>query len=142
MRFHYSAAMVVMLVSTAFALDGQISIHDPSTIIQCDGKYYTFGTGGGGLVSEDGWTWSSGISRPGGGVAPDVIHIGDRYYLYYATSSGQPKADVHMIWNKTLNSDSPDFKWEEGGIVASSDGVEDCNATRLYSWILPTAGCG
>jgi arabinan endo-1,5-alpha-L-arabinosidase len=128
MRFRYLAVVALTLVSVTFALDGQIGIHDPSTIIRCDGKYYTFGTGGGGLISDDGWTWSRGASRPGGGVAPDLIHIGDRYYLYYSTSRRQPQADVHMIWNKTLDPNSPDFKWEEGGIVASSDGVEDCNA--------------
>ena len=64
MRFRYFAVIVLALVSAAFALDGQIGIHDPSTIIQCDGKYYTFGTGGGGLVSDDGWTWRRGASRP------------------------------------------------------------------------------
>ena len=82
MRFRYSAAVIFALISAAFALEGQVGIHDPSTIIQCDGKYYTFGTGGGGLISDDGWIWRRGASRPGGGVAPDVIHIGDRYYLY------------------------------------------------------------
>ena len=30
----------------AWALDGEPYIHDPSTVMQCDGKYYTFGTGG------------------------------------------------------------------------------------------------
>jgi arabinan endo-1,5-alpha-L-arabinosidase len=140
MRFRYLAAIVLALVSAAFALEGQIGIHDPSTIIQCDGKYYTFGTGGGGLISNDGWTWNRGASRPGGGVAPDVIHIGDRYYLYYATSSRQPQADVHMIWTRTLDSNSADFKWEEGGIVASSDGVEDCNAIDPAVFLDPTTG--
>jgi arabinan endo-1,5-alpha-L-arabinosidase len=124
----------------AFALDGRVRIHDPSTIIQCDGKYYTFGTGGGGLISDDGWTWNGGASRSGGGVAPDVIHIGDRYYLYYATSSGQPRADVHMIWSKTLDPNSPNFKWEDGGIVASSDGVEFCNAIDPGVFLDPTDG--
>jgi hypothetical protein len=52
MRFRYGAAIVLALVSAAFALDGQIGIHDRSTIIPCDGKYYTFGTGGGGLISN------------------------------------------------------------------------------------------
>ena len=140
MRFRYAAIIVIALVSAAFALEGQIGIHDPSTIIQCDGKYYTFGTGGGGLISSDGWTWGRGASRPGGGVAPDVIHIGDRYYLYYSTSKKQPQADVHMIWNKTLDPNSPEFKWEEGGIVASSDGVEDCNAIDPAVFLDPTTG--
>jgi hypothetical protein len=28
-----------------FALDGQLGIHDPSTVILCDGNYYVFGSG-------------------------------------------------------------------------------------------------
>jgi arabinan endo-1,5-alpha-L-arabinosidase len=140
MRFRYWTAVLLVLASGIFALDGPIGIHDPATIIQCEGKYYVFGTGSGGLISADGWTWTSGASRPGGGVAPDVIHIGDRYYLYYATSSRQPQADVHMIWNKTLDPNSPGFKWEEGGIVASSDGIEDCNAIDPAVFLDPASG--
>jgi arabinan endo-1,5-alpha-L-arabinosidase len=45
-----------------------------------------------------------------------------------------------MIWNKTLDPGSPDFKWEEGGIVASSDGVEDCNAIDPAVFLDPTTG--
>ena len=45
-----------------------------------------------------------------------------------------------MIWNKTLDPNSPDFKWEEGGIVASSDGVEDCNAIDPAVFLDPTSG--
>ena len=56
---------------------GSPFIHDPSTIVKCDGKYYTFGTGGGGLMSEDGWNWHSGAQRPGGGAAPDAMKIAD-----------------------------------------------------------------
>jgi arabinan endo-1,5-alpha-L-arabinosidase len=66
----------MMLSGWASAQVGEPYIHDPSTIAECDGKYYTFGTGGGGLISEDGWTWRRGAVRPGGGVAPDIIHIG------------------------------------------------------------------
>ena len=117
-----------MLGSPALALDGQVGIHDPSTIVQCDGKFYTWGTGGRGLVSADGWTWERGSSYGGGGLAPDVIRLGDRYYLYYAVARGQPRAEVHMTSNKTLDPKSPDYKWEDGGVVASSDGIEDCNA--------------
>src|SRR3954463_13936958 len=105
------------------ALDGQVGIHDPSTIVQCDGKFYTWGTGGRGLVSADGWTWERGGTYGGGGLAPAVLPVGDRYFLYYAVARGQPKAEVHMTSNKTLDPKSPDYKWEDGGVIASSDGV-------------------
>lgn len=114
--------------SMASGLDGQIGIHDPSTIVVCDGKYYTYGTGGSSLVSDDGWTWRQGARLPRRGLAPDVIHIGDKYFLYIAANSGPTKADIYLLTNKTLDPNSPDYKWEEGGVVASSDGVEDCNA--------------
>ena len=113
----------------AFALDGTVGIHDPSTIVLSNDKFYTYGTGGSSLVSDDGWTWRAGTPLPRRGLAPDVIHIGDRYYVYVAANVGpQPRADVNMIWSKTLDPASPDYKWEEGGVVASSDGVEDSNA--------------
>jgi arabinan endo-1,5-alpha-L-arabinosidase len=72
----FSTSAMLMLSLSAEAQIGQPYIHDPSTIMECDGKYYTFGTGGGGLVSEDGWNWKSGAVRPGGGAAPDAIKIG------------------------------------------------------------------
>ena len=115
--------------------------------VQCDGKYYTFGTGGGGLISDDGWTWHSGALRPGGGVAPDVIHIGDRYYMAYATGggglAGGHASNVYVMWTKTLDPNSPDFEFKDETVVASSDGVEDCDAIDPRSCsIPPMAGCG
>jgi arabinan endo-1,5-alpha-L-arabinosidase len=134
-------ATILALATLAFALDGQIGIHDPSTIVMCDGKYYTYGTGGSSLVSDDGWTWRSGTALPRRGLAPDVIHIGDRYYVYVAANIGaQPKAAVNMIWSKTLDPSSPEYKWEEGGVVASSDGVEDSNAIDPGIFLDPTDG--
>src|SRR5512136_2767702 len=129
------------LASAAFALDGQIVIHDPSTVMLCGGKFYTYGTGGTSLVSDDGWTWRRGITPSRRGMAPDIIHIGDRYYMYIAANiGGQPKAAINMIWSKTLDPDSPDYKWEEGGVVASSDGVEDCNAIDPGLFLDPNDG--
>jgi arabinan endo-1,5-alpha-L-arabinosidase len=63
-----TALLAVWITQTAIAQVGKPFIHDPSTIVECDGKYYTFGTGAGGLVSEDGWTWNAGGVRPGGGA--------------------------------------------------------------------------
>jgi arabinan endo-1,5-alpha-L-arabinosidase len=134
-------ATVLALASLAFALDGQFGIHDPSTVVQCNGRYYTYGTGGSSLVSDDGWSWRRGATLPRRGLAPDVIHIGDRYYVYVAANIGaQPKAAVNLIWNKTLDPDSPDYKWEEGGVVASSDGIEDCNAIDPGVFLDPSDG--
>lgn len=113
-------------------LNGEPYIHDPSTVVQSDGKYYTFGTGGGGLISDDGWTWHGGAVRPGGGVAPDIIKIGDRYYVVYAVGggglAGGHASNVKIMWNKTLDPKSPDFKFHDIGVVASSNGTEDCDA--------------
>ena len=117
---------------SAAALDGEPYIHDPSTVVQCDGKWYTFGTGQGGLVSDDGWTWHSGGVRPGGGVAPDIIHIGDRYYVTYARGggglNGGHASNIYMMWTKTLDPQSVDFKYSDPVVVASSDGTDDCDA--------------
>jgi hypothetical protein len=43
----------------ARALDGELRVHDPSTVVMCKGKYYVFSTGPGIpiLSSADGFTW-------------------------------------------------------------------------------------
>jgi arabinan endo-1,5-alpha-L-arabinosidase len=118
--------------SSALAQSGEPYIHDPSTVIQSDGKYYTFGTGGGGLISDDGWIWHSGAVRTGGGVAPDVIKIGDRYLVTYAVGgggmSGGHASNVKTMWTKTLDPKSPDFGFHDDSVVVSSNGIEDCDA--------------
>lgn len=135
------AAVLPALALPLIALDGQVQIHDPSTVIRCDGKYYTYGTGGTPLVSDDGWTWRRGTTPARSGMAPDVIHVGDRYFMYVARNVGaQPRADINLIWSKSLDLASPDYKWEEAGVVASSDGVEDCNAIDPGAFLDPNDG--
>lgn len=126
------ALFTLFLVQTTMAQIGQPFIHDPSTIMECDGKYYTFGTGRGGLISEDGWTWNGGGVRPGGGAAPDAMKIGDRYLVVYGATGGglggRHNGRILTMWNKTLDPNSPDFEYTEAIEVASSDGDEDCDA--------------
>jgi arabinan endo-1,5-alpha-L-arabinosidase len=121
-----------LLAGTVTAQIGKPFIHDPSTIMECEGKYYTFGTGGGGLISEDGWTWNSGAVRPGGGAAPDAIKIGDRYLVVYGATGGGlgggHTGRILTMWNKTLDPNSPYFKYSEPILVAQSDGIEDNDA--------------
>ncbi len=127
-----AALLTVLVIGTAVAQIGKPFIHDPSTIMECEGKYYTFGTRGGGLISEDGWTWNSGGVRPGGGAAPDVIKIGDRYLIAYGATGGGlgggHNGKILTMWNKTLDPNSPDFEYSEAIVVASSDGIEDNDA--------------
>ncbi len=143
-------ALAFMAVLTSFmaaslkAQTGEIYIHDPSTIAFCDGKYYTFGTGGGGLISEDGWNWHGGAVRPGGGVAPDVIKIGDRYLIAYSSefpgTEGKTRGNVITMWNKTLDPASPDFEFSEPQLVAWAAADEDCWAIDPAFLLDPTTG--
>ena len=123
-------------------------MHDPSTVIQADGKFYVYATGNGlpAFVSDDGWTWRRAGSVmqavPGGKPGPDVIARGGNNTLGAGhhpcrrpgTSSTtprpgtQPKSAIGLLVGKTLDPASPDYKWEDGGPVVWSDGVEDSNA--------------
>ncbi|HEU4890450.1 MAG TPA: family 43 glycosylhydrolase [Vicinamibacterales bacterium] len=141
------------------ALDGQPGLHDPSTVIAENGKYYVYATGNGlpMSISDDGWTWrrAGGVmqaapgGKPGPDViarggnnswAPDIIRAGDKYFLYYAAPGTQPKAAVGLLVGKTLDPQSPDYKWEDAGPVVWSDGVEDSNAIDPGVFRDPTNG--
>ncbi|MBN2685091.1 MAG: family 43 glycosylhydrolase [Pontiellaceae bacterium] len=101
------AAFILSAALPVLALDGNVNIHDPSTIMECDGKYYTYGTSGTALVSDDGWTWRTGTRASRTGAAPDVIKLGDKYFQYISHGT--------MIWSKSLDPDSPDYGWQDGG---------------------------
>lgn len=139
-----AALFTIGLVGTATAQIGQPFIHDPSTIVESDGKYFTFGTGGNGLMSEDGWSWKSGAVRPGGGAAPDAMKIGDRYLVAYGATGGGigggHNGRILTMWNKTLDPSSPDFKYSEAVIVAYTDGYEDSDAIDPSLFLDPNTG--
>lgn len=134
----------LLLTGTITAQVGKPFIHDPSTIVECEGKYYTFGTFGGGLISEDGWTWNGGAERPGRGAAPDALKIGDRYLVAYSSTGGGlgggHNGRILTMWNKTLDPNSPDFKFTDPIEVASSEGMEDCDAIDAGLLLDPTTG--
>ncbi len=138
---------MLLIVPHVFALDGEPGLHDPSTVIQADGKFYVYGTGNGlpAYTSDDGWTWRRAgpvmqavpggrpspevIAKGGNNTwAPDIIRSGDRYFLYYSAPGPQPKSAIGLLVGKTLDPASPDYRWEDAGPVVWSDGVEDCNA--------------
>lgn len=131
----------------AFALDGMIGIHDPSTVIKCDGTYYVFGTGRGIpiLVSSNGFDWQRGgrvfdripdsvksyvPKNDGFNVwAPDIIHLQNQYCLYYAVSSwGSFVSAVGLMTSPTLDTNRPDYHWTDRGMVVHSVEGEELNA--------------
>jgi arabinan endo-1,5-alpha-L-arabinosidase len=134
-------------------------MHDPSTVIVEHGKYYVYATGAGlpMSISDDGWTWrrAGGVmqavpgGKPGPDViarggnntwAPDLIRLGGKYFLYYSAPGTQPKSAIGLLVGKTLDPESPDYKWEDAGPVVWSDGVEDSNAIDPGVFRDPTNG--
>ena len=144
MKKIYSILAALAITAAANAQIGAPYIHDPSTLAECDGKWYTFGTGGGGIISDDGWSWHSGADRPGGGAAPDILKIGDRYLCIYGATGGGlgggHAGRILTMWNKTLDPKSPDFKWTEAVEVCASDGMEDQDAIDPGMLLDPTTG--
>ena len=159
MKWRIAVAAACLLTVPVVALDGQPGLHDPSTVIAENGKYYVYATGNGlpMSISDDGWTWRSAggvmaavpggkpgpdvIARGGNNTwAPDIIRVGDRYFLYYSAPGTQPKSAIGLLVGKTLDPDSPDYEWEDAGPVVWSDGVEDSNAIDPGVFRDPTNG--
>ncbi len=134
----------------AYRLEGDIAgAHDPS--IAREGKtYYVFTTGkasdGGQLgirCSEDLTHWRhcghvfdavpQWIKERSPGTkdlwAPDISYASGRYRLYYAYSLfGKNTSGIALATNKTLNPASPDYKWQDEGLILESKATDDYNA--------------
>lgn len=122
-------------------------VHDPVMIKQKD-KYYIFCTGGGVSVfsSKDmkNWRKESPVFskipewvvkaipafRGNSMWAPDITFYNGKYYLYYAVSAfGKNTSCIGLAVNKTLDSASADFKWEDmGKVIQSVPGRDMWNA--------------
>ena len=123
-----------------------IHVHDPSTIVKCKDEYWVFYTGRGvpsfhskDLIHwEDGphvftnvppWTTEAVPEHRGNYYwAPDVIHLGDRYLLYYSVSTfGKKVSAIGLATNPTLDPSDPKFAWTDEGEVIRSTGTNDFN---------------
>ena len=116
--------------------------HDP-VAAYCDGRYYVFTTGLTVMSSADMKTWRFeqrvlpetpqwAVDKGFRGMpwAPDIQYINGKWYLYYSYSRfGKNTSAIGVAINKTLNPESPDFKWEDQGmIVESIPGRDEWNA--------------
>lgn len=140
-----------LLVSTALMAqrpvkDGKYvenpDCHDP-VVAFCDGTYYMFTTGMGVMSSKDQKKWRRednvfmklpqwALDKGFRGLpwAPDIIYHNGLWYIYYSCSGfGKNKSAIGVATNKTLNPESPDFKWEDRGMVVESvPGRDEWNA--------------
>ncbi|GAB2844894.1 arabinan endo-1,5-alpha-L-arabinosidase [Pseudoduganella ginsengisoli] len=132
----YIATLVAALLTT-MAHAVQVDVHDP--VMARDGnKYYVFSTGPGitfysstnmvdwkpeGRVFAGQPAWAKAVA-PGfdGHIwAPDIHRHNGKYYLYYSVSAfGKNTSGIGVTVNKTLDPKSPDYKWEDQGMVLQS----------------------
>jgi arabinan endo-1,5-alpha-L-arabinosidase len=133
-------------------LQGDIqAVHDPVIIKERD-TYYVFCTGrrpgGGGIIpirtSKDMREWTLGgavferlpewcnreVPAARDAWAPDISFFNGKFHLYYAVSTfGRNLSAIGLATNTTLDPTSPQYKWEDQGMVLrSSEGVDDFNA--------------
>lgn len=124
-----------------------VRVHDPSTIVKCKDEYWIFYTGRDvrSYHSKDLVKWEAGpvvfsnsppwvaeavpANRSGRDFwAPDVIHVGDRYLLYYSVSSfGKNTSAIGLVTNPTLDPNAPNYHWTDQGMVIQSTPRDDFN---------------
>lgn len=123
-----------------------IVTRDPSTIVKCKDEFWVFYTGRGvpSYHSRDLVKWEPGPpvfgTAPGWIAAavpenrnmnywaPDVIHLGDRYLLYYSVSSfGKITSAIGLATTPTLDPADPAYHWTDRGIVVQSREGGDFN---------------
>lgn len=126
-------------------------VHDP-VIVRQGSAYYVFCTGrapgGGGIIpircSTDLTHWklcgsvfprlpewaTKEIPRARDAWAPDVSFYNGKYHLYYAVSTfGSRNSAIGLATNRTLDPESPDYKWvDEGMALRSYQEKDDWNA--------------
>jgi arabinan endo-1,5-alpha-L-arabinosidase len=130
-------------------LSGDLAVHDPVLIREGD-TFYLFATGNRrtgvlpircsrdlcrwtrcGSVFEALPAWAGAeIPKARSAWAPDISRYNGKYHLYYSVSTfGKNDSTIGLATNRTLDPNSPDYRWvDEGLVVRSSPGRDDWNA--------------
>lgn len=129
--------VAALLITAPFTNAKQVDVHDPVMAREGD-TWYLFSTGPGITIysSKDrvNWklsdrafatepTWAKSVAPGFNGHlwAPDIIQRNNQFYLYYSVSAfGKNTSAIGVTVNKTLNPQSPDYRWEDKGIVIQS----------------------
>src|SRR5690606_38918219 len=115
----------------------QVEVHDP-VMTKMGDTYYVFSTGPGisyyqskdlthwqlvGRVFEDQPSWAKSVSPSFNDHiwAPDVYQKNGLFYVYYSISAfGKNTSAIGVTVNKSLDPSSPDYEWQDQGIVVQS----------------------
>ncbi|HVU39357.1 MAG TPA: arabinan endo-1,5-alpha-L-arabinosidase [Opitutales bacterium] len=117
-----------------------VAIHDPSTIVKCDGEYWIFRTGNGipsyhskdllnwtpgpNVIPREGFDWfADAVPNFGGNScwAPDCIKVGDKYFIFYSISAfGKNTSAIGLVSSPTLDPADPAYAWKDEGMVIKS----------------------
>jgi arabinan endo-1,5-alpha-L-arabinosidase len=133
------------LLAAPLALEGNLSAHDPSTIVKDGSQYWVFATGRG-IISRyssnlvtwqagpvvftnlPAWTTNAVPGFRGMFWAPDIIHLKDRYLLYYSVSTwGSQTSAIGLATSKSLDPSNPSYGWTDRGIVIRSSPRDSFN---------------
>jgi arabinan endo-1,5-alpha-L-arabinosidase len=137
---------LALLAACVGAQGKEVDVHDPVMAKEGD-TYYVFSTGPGitfysssnmkdwrpeGRVFKGQPVWAKRAAPTFADHiwAPDVQHHDGKYYLYYSVSGfGKNTSGIGVTVNKTLNPRSPDYRWEDQGMVLQSvPGRDNWNA--------------
>jgi arabinan endo-1,5-alpha-L-arabinosidase len=129
--------IAALLLAAPFINAKQVDVHDPVMTHEGD-TWYLFSTGPGitiysskdrvnwklsdrAFATEPVWAKSVSPGFDGHLWAPDIVHHNNQFYLYYSVSAfGKNTSAIGVTVNKTLNPKSPDYRWEDKGIVIQS----------------------
>ena len=121
-------------------------VHDPVMAQGEDGKFYIYSTGMGiGCMSSEDmkiWRRESPVFNPKTEIpqwtadtvkgfrahfwAPDIKKHNGKWYLYYSCSTfGKNGSAIGVATNVTLDAQSPEYKWEDRGMVIASHRHQD-----------------
>lgn len=135
-----SILIALIIAPLSLAREGVLlGMPDPAIVEGAEGGvYYIFATGKGLPIyrSEDLVEWElvdrvfdtpvpkwakETIPGTDGIWAPDVVKLNDTFYVYYCCSTfGGQHSVIGVASNKTLDPDSPDYKWVDHGLVVES----------------------
>ena len=93
-----------------------------------------FAQGNGGVLPDNLW-------------APEIVHHGHTYYLYYSASTfGKNFSVTALATNTTLDASNPHYKWVDRGAVISSNantrlsGTKDLQVNAIDASVVSTKG--